>query len=76
MDRGAWWATVCRVAELDTAEVTWYTQTHIFVDTLILFYVCICVILPLLLNTENLHRSRIYFNVIPKNFEDRKETVK
>ena len=22
MDRGAWWATVCRVAELDTTEVT------------------------------------------------------
>ena len=28
MDRGAWQATVHRVAELDTTEVTSHTHTH------------------------------------------------
>ena len=28
MDRGAWWATVHRVAESDTAEVSWHACTH------------------------------------------------
>ena len=28
MDRGAWKATVYRVAESGTTEVTWHTQTH------------------------------------------------
>ena len=28
IDRGAWWATVCRVAELDMTEHT-YTYTHV-----------------------------------------------
>ena len=28
MDRGAWWATVCRVAELNTTEVTWHAHMH------------------------------------------------
>ena len=28
MDRGAWWASVCRVAEFDTTEVTSHTHTH------------------------------------------------
>ena len=28
MDGGAWWATVCRVAELNTAEVTWHAHVH------------------------------------------------
>ena len=27
MDRGAWWATVRRIAELDTTEATWHTHT-------------------------------------------------
>ena len=28
MERGAWWATVHGVAELDTTEVTQHTHTH------------------------------------------------
>ena len=28
MNRGAWWATVHRIAELDTTEVTWHACTH------------------------------------------------
>ena len=26
MDRGAWWATVHGVSELDTTEATWHTR--------------------------------------------------
>ncbi|KAF4025134.1 hypothetical protein G4228_017200 [Cervus hanglu yarkandensis] len=28
MGRGAWWATVHRVAELDTTDMTWHACTH------------------------------------------------
>ena len=28
MDRGAWWATVHGVSELDTTEATWHTYTQ------------------------------------------------
>ena len=28
MDRGGWWATVHRVTELDTTEVTWHSQSY------------------------------------------------
>ena len=28
MDRGAWQATIHRVAESDTTEVTWHVHTH------------------------------------------------
>ena len=28
MNRGAWWATVHRIAELDMTEVTWHACTH------------------------------------------------
>ena len=31
MDRGAWWATVHRVTELDTTEATEHTHTHTFI---------------------------------------------
>ena len=33
MDRGAWWATVCRVAKNQTAEATEHTSTHILMST-------------------------------------------
>ena len=32
MDRGTWWATVHRVAELDTIEVTQHTHMHMGVS--------------------------------------------
>ena len=37
MDRGAWWATVHRVAELDTTKVTALTHDTDIIDTGVIF---------------------------------------
>ena len=43
MDRGAWWATVHRVAESNTTEMTYHacTHTHTYVYIQVHIYMCV-----------------------------------
>ena len=54
MDRGAWWATVQRVTELDTTQVTFHAH--------IVMVIIICINLPLLL--ENIRFLPLVFKVM------------
>ena len=41
MDRGAWWATVHRVAESDTTETTYHTCMHTFINRFLKVISCL-----------------------------------